>query len=125
MPAKKDFEITLDWKTISEDGSPFYRFKMLDGKVVFWFSLHNNKNIYSIGLMTDGLFPTSGVQLCAITDMDKPFYFKKILINPHTLHGDITTTLKYIEELQLACIIGMKIEQFFMTEFLEKYVTTE
>lgn len=116
-----NLEIKLDWKTISEDGSPFYRFTMLDGEVVFWFSLHNNKDIYSIGVTTGTLFPVSGTAICAFTTGEAPFYFDRIVINPSSLNGDIYTTQKYIEELQLACVIGLKIEQFFRTEFLQKY----
>jgi hypothetical protein len=118
---KLNLEIKLDWKTISEDGSPFYRFTMLDGEVVFWFSFHNNKDIYSIGVTTGTLFPVSGTAICAFTTSEAPFYFDRIAINPSSLNGDIYTTQKYIEELQLACVIGLKIEQFFRTEFLQKY----
>lgn len=119
---KLNLEIELDWKSISEDGSPFYRFVMLDGEVVFWFSLHNNKDIYSIGVTTGTLFPVSGTMIYAFTTGEAPFYFDKVAINPHSLNGDIYTAQRYIEELQLACAIGLKIEQFFRTEFLQKYV---
>lgn len=118
---KLNLEIELDYKTISEDGSPFYRFVMLDGEVIFWFSLHNNKDIYSIGMMTGNLFPVSGTTIYAFTTAEAPFYFDRIAINPGSLNGDIYTTQRYIEELQLACAIGLKIEQFFRTEFLQKY----
>lgn len=116
------FTIKLDKKNLSEDGSIFYRFTMLDGRVVMWFSLHDNNHIYSIGLTTENLFPVSGTRLIAETDMDEPFYFKKIIIDPHTLDDDIPTTQKYIEELQVACVIGQAIENFFKNEFLQKYV---
>ena len=49
---KPNLEIKLDCKTISEDGSPFYRFTMLDGEIVFWFSFHHNKNISTTRLLT-------------------------------------------------------------------------
>ena len=117
-----NLEIELDWKTISKDGSPFYRFVMLDGEVVFWFSLHNNKDIYSIGVTTGNLFPISRTMIYAFTTAEAPFYFDKIAINPCSLNGGIYTTQEYIKELQLACAIGLKIEQFFRTEFLQKYV---
>lgn len=118
---KLNLEIELDYKTISEDGSPFYRFVMLDGEVIFWFSLHNNKDIYSIGVTTGALFPISGTTIYAFTTAEAPFYFDRIAINSSSLNGDIYTTQRYIEELQLACAIGLKIEQFFRTEFLQKY----
>lgn len=119
---KLNLEIELDYKTISEDGSPFYRFVMLDGEVIFWFSLHNNKDIYSIGMTTGNLFPVSGTTIYAFTTAEAPFYFDRIAINPSSLNGNICITQRYIEELQLACAIGLKIEQFFRTEFLQKYV---
>lgn len=119
---KLNLEIELDYKTISEDGSPFYRFVMLDGEVIFWFSLHNNKDIYSIGVTTGNLFPISDTTIYAFTTAEAPFYFDRIAINSSSLNGDIYTTQRYIEELQLACAIGLKIEQFFRTEFLQKYV---
>lgn len=122
---KPNLEIKLDWKTISEDGSPFYRFTMLDGEVVFWFSLHHNKNIYDIGVTTGTLFPVSNMMIFANTDMDKPFYFKQVIINPKALNADIQTTQKYIEELQLACAIGQRIEDFFKNEFLQNYADKE
>ena len=118
---KLNLEIELDYKTISEDGAPFYRFVMLDGEVIFWFSLHDNKDIYSIGVTTGNLFPVSGTTIYAFTTAEAPFYFDRIAINPSSLNGDICTTQRYIEELQLACAIGLKIEQFFRTEFLQKY----
>ncbi len=118
---KLNLEIELDYKTISEDGSPFYRFVMLDGEVIFWFSLHDNKDIYSIGVTTGNLFPVSGTMIYAFTTAEAPFYFDRIAINPSSLNGDIYMTQRYIEELQLACAIGLKIEQFFRTEFLQKY----
>lgn len=118
---KLNLEIELDYKTISEDGSPFYRFVMLDGEVIFWFSLHNNKDIYSIGVTTGNLFPVSGTAIYALTTAEAPFYFDRIAINPSSLSGDIYTAQRYIEELQLACAVGLKIEQFFRTEFLQKY----
>ena len=118
---KLNLEIKLDWKTISEDGSPFYRFTMLDGEVVIWFSLHNNKNIYDIGVTTGTLFPVSDMVIFADTNMDKPFYFKQVIINPKALNADIQTTQKYIEELQLARAIGQRIEDFFKNEFMQKY----
>jgi hypothetical protein len=119
---KLNLEIELDLKTTSEDGSTFYRFAMLDGKVIFWFSLHNNKDIYSIKVTTEELFPISGTMLYAYTNMDEPFYFENVIINPHTLNDDIITAQEYIKELQLACAIGQKIEDFFENEFLQKYV---
>lgn len=118
---KLNLEIKLDYKTISEDGSPFYRFTMLGGEVVFWFSLHHNKNIYDIGVTTGTLFPVSNMVIFANTDMDEPFYFKQVIINPKALNADIQTTQKYIEELQLACAIGQRIEDFFKNEFLQNY----
>ena len=118
---KLNLEIELDWKAISEDGSTFYRFTMLDGEVIFWFSLHDNKDIYSIGVTAGNLFPVSGTTIYAFTTAEAPFYFDRIAINPSSLNGDIYTTQRYIEELQLACAIGLKIEQFFRTEFLQKY----
>ena len=118
---KLNLEIKLDYKAISEDGSPFYRFVMLDGEIVFWFSLHHNKNIYDIGIATGTLFPVSGMMIFADTDMDEPFYFKQVIINPKALNADIQTTQRYIEELQLACAIGQRIEDFFKNEFLQKY----
>lgn len=95
---------------------------MLDGEVIFWFSLHDNKDIYSIGVTTGNLFPVSGTTIYAFTTAEAPFYFDRIAINPSSLNGDIYMTQRYIEELQLACAIGLKIEQFFRTEFLQKYV---
>ena len=118
---KLNLEIELDYKTISEDGSPFYRFVMLDGEVIFWFSLRDNKDIYSIGVTTGNLFPVSGTMIYAFTTAEAPFYFDRIAINLGSLNGDIYTTQRYIEELQLACAIGLKIEQFFRTEFLQEY----
>lgn len=115
---KLNLEIELDWKAISEDDSTFYRFVMLDGEVVFWFSLHHNKNIYDIGVTTGTLFPASKLMIFADTDI----YFKQIIINPKALNADIQTTQEYIKELQLACAIGQKIEDFFKNEFLQKYV---
>ena len=117
-----DYSIHLDKKNQSEDGSTFYRFTMLNGNVVFWFSLEKNNHIYSIGLTTENLFPVSGTRLIAETDMNEPFYFKKIIVDPHTLNDDIHTTMKYIEELKLACVVGWEIEHFFNHEFLQKYV---
>lgn len=124
-----EFEIKLDEKfsaDLTEDDSVFYRFnltgdRLLGGKVIFWFSLYNNKDIYSIGVNTENLFPVTGTMLFADTDMERPFYFKKVLINPHTLNGDIDRTQRYINELQLACDIGRRIEDFFNNEFLQNY----
>lgn len=116
-----DYTIHLDKKNQYEDGSTFYRFTMLHGSVVFWFSLEKGNHIYTIGLTTENLFPVSSTRLIAETDMDEPFYFKKIIIDPHNLDDDIPTTIKYIKELKLACAIGQEIEHFFRNEFLQKY----
>jgi hypothetical protein len=94
---------------------------MLDGDVVFWFSLHNNKDIYSIGVTTENLFHVSGTIIYALTTAEAPFYFDRISINSSSLNGDICTTQKCIEELQLACAIGQRIEDFFKNEFLQNY----
>jgi hypothetical protein len=120
---ESDLAITLDKKAQLNDDSTFYRFTMLNGNIIIWFSLHNDNHIYTIGITTGKLFPVSGVQLFAETDGDEPFYFKRVIIDPYSLNDDIQTTKKYIEELELACAIGQAIENFFRNEFLQKYGT--
>lgn len=121
----KGLTIKLDKKSSCADGSTFYRFTMLHGKVVIWFTLHNNRHIYSIGISTENLFPISKTRLFPQCSDDEPFYFERIIIDPHTLNDDISTTRKYIIELQLACAIGQGIEHFFKHEFLRQYVISE
>jgi len=116
------YTVKLDYKNKSDDGTIFFRFTMLDGRVTIWFTLHDNNSIYSIGINTENLFPISDTHLFPECYDDEPFYFKRIVIDPHTLNDDIPTTQKYIEELQLACIIGQAIEDFFKNKFLQEYV---
>lgn len=113
--------IKLDYKNQSKDGSTFYRF-LLNDNIIIWFSLYENKHIYSIGIKSDNLFPVSSVCFYADIDDDKPYHFNGIKIEARSLNCYIEETKRYIEELQLACAIAHEIENFFREKFLQEYV---
>lgn len=116
--------IRLDFKKQNDNGSIFYRYQ-LDDKIVFWFSLYNNRNIYSIRASNNnGLFPTSHIELYLYTDTYEPYYFDKVVISGSCLRGTVSEVEKYIEEAKLAQSIAREIEDFFKNRFLQEEVDT-
>ena len=114
--------IKLDYKKQSDiDDSIFYRF-ILNEKVIIWFTLHQYKYTYSIGIKTDGLFPVSRTTIFLDTDLDTPFYFNKAIIETPSINCNISDIKECIKELQLACNIAEEIEDFFKNRFLQEYV---
>lgn len=114
--------IKLDYKKQSEtEDSVFYRF-ILNDNTIIWFTLHNNKYIYSIGIKTDGLFPVSRATIFLDTDLNEPFYFNKAIIEAPSLNYSIEKTKQCIKELELACTLAQEIENFFKNIFLQEYV---
>ena len=124
--------IKLDFKKQSDtDNSIFYRFVLVNTKywrftsnesVIFWFTLHENKYIYSIGIKTDNLFPVSNATIFLDTDLDAPFYFNKAIIETPSFNYGVFDTKKCIKELDLACDIAEEIDDFFKNRFLQEYV---
>lgn len=121
--------IRLNFKKQNDNGSIFYRYQ-LDDKLVFWFSLYNSRNIYSIRasdnelLPTSRLFPTSHIELFLYTDNCEPYYFDKVVISGSCLRGTVDEVEKYIEEVKLAQSIAREIEDFFRNRFLQEEVDT-
>lgn len=113
--------ITLDLKKQNDDGSVFYRYR-LDDKLIFWFSLHNNRNIFSISASDNELFPTSHIELFLYTDDYEPYYFDRVVISGSCLRGTVDEVEKYIEEAKLAQSIAREIEDFFKNRFLQEEV---
>lgn len=114
--------IKLDFKKQSDtDNSIFYRF-ILNEKTIFWFTLHDNKYIYSIGIRTNDLFPYSRISLFADTDENKPYYYKEMKIESYSLNYNPVVTKECIKELRLAYDIAVEIDDFFKNKFLQEYV---
>lgn len=114
--------IKLDYKKQSEtEDSVFYRF-ILNDNIIIWFTLYDNKHIYSIGIKADNLFPVTETHLFADTDNNEPYYFKEVLIESYSLNYSIEKTKQCIKELELACTLAQEIEDFFKNIFLQEYV---
>lgn len=113
--------IRLDLKKQDDDGSVFYRYR-LDDKLVFWFSLHDNRKIYSISAFSDNLFPVSHIELYVYTSDREPYYFDRVVISGSCMRGTIYEVEKYIEEAKLATSIAREIGDFFKNRFLQEEV---
>lgn len=113
--------ITLDLKKQDDDGSVFYRYQ-LDDKIIFWFALYDNRNIYSISAFNDNLFPVSHIELYLHTDDREPYYFDRVVISGSCMRGTVGEVDKYIEEAKLAQSIAREIEDFFKNRFLQEEV---